>query len=162
MPINSIFYSRSHRPTTVLNDGGLPYEIVYKEVTTCDNPHLEPTGKRDTFGLIQAERDGVDLKHLIQRFSQGDVTALDRARGFYADISSMPSNVFEAAAQVEHAKYVFDGLSADMKAEFGGSFSRFLAAAAEPGKLESVIKAIDPEYSAVVANATTEGVEALE
>ena len=155
-----IFYSRGLRPAAISNQSGKPYEFEYKEVLACDNPHLEVVGKRDTYGLIQAERDGVDLKHLIQRFTAGDVTALDRARGFYADISEMPTNIFEAAAQVDHARYIFDQLTADMKARFGGSFEMFLKAASDPSSLDSVIGAIDPEYTrqkAAAAQAATEG-----
>ena len=141
-----VFYSRRVIPAAISNPSGQPFEIEYKEVVACENPHLEAIGKRDVYGLIQAEREGVDLKHLIQRFTAGDVTAIDRARGFYADISDMPTNIFEAAAQVDHARYIFEQLTVDMKAQFGGSFERFLKAASDPSALESVIGAVDPAY----------------
>lgn len=88
-------------------------------------PHLVPTGSYDLYEVIQSFRDECDLGKIFQRYANGDVMALNKRQGVYADISDFPQDIFAAANLLERVEVIYDGLSEDLRSRVG-SFEDFL------------------------------------
>lgn len=99
------------------------YELEYSPQGV---PHLVPTGTFDLYDVIQSFRDECDIGKIFQRYANGDVMALNKRQGVYADISEMPQDIFAAANLLERVEAIYDGLSQDLRARVG-SFEDFLA-----------------------------------
>lgn len=89
-------------------------------------PHLVPTGTYDLYEVIQSFRDECDLGKIFQRYANGDVMALNKCQGVYADVSEMPQDIFAAANLLERVEAIYDGLPEHLRARVG-SFEDFLA-----------------------------------
>lgn len=99
------------------------YELEYSPQGV---PHLVPTGTYDLYDVIQSFRDECDLGKIFQRYANGDVMALNKRQGVYADISEMPQDIFAAANLLERVEAIYNGLPEDLRSRVG-SFSDFLA-----------------------------------
>ena len=123
----SKFYSFSEPRPVEVNPAGdslvQEYELEYSPQGV---PHLVPTGTYDLYEVIQSFRDECDLGKIFQRYANGDVMALNKRQGVYADISDMPQDIFSAASLLDRVKEIYNGLSEDLRARVG-SFEDFLA-----------------------------------
>lgn len=121
------FYSFSEPRPVEVNPAGdsvvHEYELEYSPQGV---PHLVPTGTFDLYEVIQSFRDECDLGKIFQRYANGDVMALNRRQGVYADISEMPQDIFSAASLLERVEAIYNGLSDDLRSRVG-SFEDFLA-----------------------------------
>lgn len=120
------FYSLSEpRPVEVNPSGDSVVQEYELEYTPQGVPHLVPTGTYDLYEVIQSFRDECDLGKIFQRYANGDVMALNKRQGVYADISDMPQDIFAAANLLDRVEAIYDGLSEDLRSRFG-SFEDFL------------------------------------
>lgn len=123
----SKFYSLSEsRPVEVNPAGDSVVQEYELEFSPQGVPHLVPTGTYDLYEVIQSFRDECDLGKIFQRYANGDVMALNKRQGVYADISQMPQDIFAASNLLERVEAIYDGLSQDLRARVG-SFADFLA-----------------------------------
>lgn len=90
---------------------------------------LEPTGRENTYEYIQSFKDSVDIHKIMERFQAGDPTALQRAQGFYADLSGVPETYADMLNLVSAGREAFDSMPAETKEKFGNSFERWLSTA---------------------------------
>lgn len=111
------------------------YGPVYDENGVLD---LEVIGKEDFYGFIQSHKDSVDLKQILQRFANGDVSALSKVQGTYGDFTQFPSTYAEALNTMIQAEQTFQALPVETRAKFGHSFSQFLAQVGTPGWLSAM------------------------
>lgn len=116
---------------------GSRFKDENKLVQEGNNYRLEKVGQIDIQEQIASYADGVDLKKMIQRFKRGDSTALDRKRGFYADVSSYPSDT----------RSFIDAMRSDLSKNGSESVVPELDQSAQPadnisenGKIESEVK----------------------
>jgi hypothetical protein len=122
----SKFYSFSDpRPVEVNPSGDSVVQEYELEYSPQGVPHLVPTGTYDLYDVIQSFRDECDLGNIFQRYANGDVMALNKRQGVYADISEMPQDVFTAANLLDRVEAIYDGLSEDLRSRVG-SFEDFL------------------------------------
>lgn len=122
----SKFYSFSEtRPVDVNPSGDSVVQEYELEYSPQGVPHLVPTGTYDLYEVIQSFRDECDLGKIFQRYANGDVMALNKRQGVYADISEMPQDVFAAAKLLDRVEAIYDGLSEDLRSRVG-SFEDFL------------------------------------
>ena len=76
---------------------GNPEKILYTPKFAEDGSmELIEAGKDNLYDYIQSFRDSVDLNVILARFSNGEVDALSKAQGFYADVTDFPKNMAEA------------------------------------------------------------------
>lgn len=99
---------------------------------------LEEKGREDLYGYIQSFKDSVDIHVLLARFKNGDVEALNKVQGFYADITGMPTTFADALNVVHDAETFFASLPIEKRAEFHHNFAEFLAACDRPDNLARI------------------------
>lgn len=93
---------------------------------------LVESGKEDLYGYIQSHRDSVDIKVLLTRYQNGDVSALTRAQAFYMDTTGMPKSYSEFLNRMHEGRNHFDRFPAEVRARFNNDFNQFLAAMDSP------------------------------
>lgn len=122
----SKFYSFSEPRPVEFNPSGdsvvQEYELEYSPQGV---PHLVPTGTYDLYDVIQSFREECDLGKIFQRYANGDVLALNKRQGVFADISEMPQDIFSAANLIDRVEAIYNGLSEDLRARVG-TFEDFL------------------------------------
>lgn len=122
----SKFFSFSEpRPVEVNPSGDSVVQEYELEYSPQGVPHLVPTGTYDLYDVIQSFRDECDLGKIFQRYANGDVMALNKRQGVYADISGMPEDIFAASKLLDRVEDIYNGLSEDLRAR-AGSFQDFL------------------------------------
>lgn len=88
---------------------------------------LEKKGEENLYDYIQSFRDSVDLNVILARFANGDVEALNKAQGFYADVTDFPMNMADALNRINQAEEMFKALPLEIRQKFDCSFEQFLA-----------------------------------
>lgn len=89
-------------------------------------PHLEVIGKHDLYSEIQSHKDSVDIHLIVQRFKNGDLSALNRRVGQFVDVTDFPANYAEMLQSVIDARRFFESLPEDKQRKFG-DFDTFLS-----------------------------------
>lgn len=105
------------------------YSPVYDKAGVLD---LEETGCENLYESIQSHRDSVDIHKILDRFQNGDVTALNAVQGKFGDFTSLPKTYAEALNSVISAENTFNSLPVETRAKFNHSFSQFLASVGSP------------------------------
>ncbi len=122
----SKFYSLSDpRPVEINPSGDSIIQEYELQFSPAGIPHLVPTGSYDLYDVIQSFRDECDLGKIFQRYANGDVMALNKRQGVFADITEMPQDIFAAANLLDRVEVIYNGLSEDLRARVG-SFQNFL------------------------------------
>lgn len=98
-------HGRTEKPTYTANEDGFPVE----------------SGTVNIYDEIQSHRQSVEPSTLLQRYAQGDVTALNQIEGVYADVVDMPSTYAELFNRVRDAENSFNALPEDVRSLFDNS-----------------------------------------
>lgn len=106
------------------------------------NRHWVPERVLDQYAKIQSYKDQCLIENIIRRCVNGDASALNQVQGFYGDVSGMPTSLPEMYDIMERSKGVFDALSEEQKAAFGGSFPAFLEGFANPETLARAVETL--------------------
>ena len=115
---------RAEKPTYTSNEDGLPVE----------------SGTVNIYDEIQSHRESVELSTLLQRYAQGDVTALNRIEGVYADVVDMPSTYSELFERVRDAENSFNALPEDVRVLFDNSPVSFWQSIGTPEFADKIAK----------------------
>lgn len=89
------------------------------KVDDYGNRSLVATGETDTYAVIQSFKDECDVCKLIERYQQGDVSALQRVQAIYCDTTQFPHSLMEARQVYDDAMKAFNLLSDEAKAYYG-------------------------------------------
>lgn len=134
------FFSRSSLPVQpaasfdkVVDDYGWVYDETRKR-------RVEGVkGQVDIYAKIQAATPGTTLSDMIDKYQKGDMSAdalmqlvgqnfgTDSSKVF-ADVSEMPTNIFELDQVRANARDSYDALPAEVKALFGSDYQTFVNA----------------------------------
>lgn len=107
---------------------GSPVKVLYSgKYDANGRVTLEKKGEENLYDYIQSFRDSVDLNVILARFTNGDVEALNKAQGFYADVTDFPNNMAEALNRINQAEEMFKALPLETRQKFDCSFEQFLA-----------------------------------
>lgn len=107
---------------------GSPVKVLYGgKYDANGRVVLEKKGEENLYDYIQSFRDSVDLNVILARFSNGDVEALNKAQGFYADVTDFPKNMADALNRINQAEEMFKALPLETRQKFDCSFEQFLA-----------------------------------
>ena len=123
-------HGRVEKPTYTADENGYPVE----------------SGIVNLYDEIQSHRESVELSTLLQRYAQGDISALNQIEGVYADVVDMPSTYAELFNRVRDAENSFNALPDDVRALFDNSPVSFWQSIGTPefadkiGKLDSKAK----------------------
>ena len=75
----------------ISSNPGSPVKVLYGgKYDANGRVVLEKKGEENLYDYIQSFRDSVDLNVILARFTNGDVEALNKAQGFYADVTDFP------------------------------------------------------------------------
>lgn len=88
---------------------------------------LEESGKINIYNEIQSHADSVDLNTIIRKYESGDVTALSKMQGAFADVTQLPTTYSEMLNLIRFGEEVFDQLPTEIKQQFNNSFEQFFA-----------------------------------
>lgn len=77
------------------------------------------------YELIQSSRDSVDLQRIVERYENGDSTALNRVQGSYFDLVNLPKNYSELFEAVNICNDTFDKLPIELKSKYHNSAHYF-------------------------------------
>lgn len=89
---------------------------------------LVKVGKLNIYEQIQSHADSVDLHLTLERFLNGDISALDqRHDGVFMDLTTMPQDFYEVYQKVEQAEELFYDLPVEVREKFNHSPSEFFA-----------------------------------
>ena len=109
-------------------NSGSPVKVLYGgKYDANGRVILVKKGEENLYDYIQSFRDSVDLNVILARFTNGDVEALNKAQGFYADVTDFPKNMADALNRINQAEEMFKGLPLETRQKFDCSFEQFLA-----------------------------------
>lgn len=112
----------------ILSNVGSLVKVLYSgKLDANGRVVLEKKGEENLYDYIQSFRDSVDLNVILARFTNGDVEALNKVQGFYADVTDFPKNMAEALNQINQAEEMFKSLPLETRQKFDCSFEQFLA-----------------------------------
>lgn len=121
------FFSRSCRPVAIPVACGCGFAPQYEERIGFDGVlHLVKVGQRDIHSFIQEGKERTLVYNILNRFSQGDISAIQRVKGYYADVTAMPKSLLEVHNFMKTLDANFDSLPAEVKDKFGNSSTEFM------------------------------------
>lgn len=144
MKFRTIYGDHNKSVTEAGNPIQIEYELVIDEQ---GREELKPSGETDLQEYIQSHRDSVDFNLIIQRYQAGDIDALERIKGIYADVSGLPTSLSEIMNLNNRGKMEFDKLPVEIKQLYGNNYMEFLA---DPNKFNELIKKQDATRDAEI------------
>lgn len=143
---------------------GTGVEPEYKLMVSKDGVRdLQIVGEIDTYGKIQSYKDSVDINVILQRFANGDTSALSSKQGMYGDFTQVPRTLAELQQRVIDAEQLFYAQPLEVRAQFNHSPSQFFAAigtdkfnAIFADKTPAMESPVDEHSTAAPASAGTE------
>lgn len=128
----------------VYSETGSPTKEAYAPVIKDDGSfELEVVGKINVYDEIQSHADSCDINIILERYARGDVTALSRRQGLFADLSEMPRTYAEMLNVVIKAQAEFEALPANVKEKFDNDVNKFISRMDDVEFMRSVFP--DPE-----------------
>ncbi|QCS36222.1 minor capsid protein [Capybara microvirus Cap1_SP_164] len=108
-------------------NSGMPDANVYSYVIDPETgvKDLQITGVRDLQELIQANYLSGNVALAMQLANNGDDSYLNLVKGFYADVTDMPSTYAEAVSRVNEAHKIFSQFPPEFKELFNNSPDEF-------------------------------------
>lgn len=133
------FKTQYDKKERVYCSSGDPIKLLYGlEVDKDGVTQLVEKGKYDLYEFIQSHADSVDIHKILERFQNGDVDALNKYQGYYADITDAPKTFAEALNTVIKAKDLFNSLPLDVREQFDHSPEKFIASLGTQKFLDAV------------------------
>lgn len=117
----------------------IKYGLSYGKKGEID---LVEKGKINLYEEIQSHADSVDLHVVLKRFANGETDVLNQRAAAYGDFSNMPRSFAEVLNHINDAEETFNGLPAEIRANFGNSFARFYASMDDPTFMAECIKGV--------------------
>lgn len=118
------------------------YELTVDEK---GRQELKETGRIDTYEQIQSWKDSCDIRVILERFANGDTSALNRKVPLFGDFTSAPASLAEFQQHMLEAEKMFNSLPVETRAKFNHSVSEFIASFGSPAWLELMgISSSDP------------------
>lgn len=128
---------------------GTPEKTVYAgEYDDEGKFSVKPVGKVNLYEEIQMYRDSCDINSILERYSAGDDSVLERTNGFFADFSAFPDNYAGVFNLIENCRTFFDKLPASVKEKYDNNFETFMASA----EAEDFLPKIKQEPAPVTPN----------
>lgn len=107
---------------------GNGYNKIYKEDYDKKGVRsLVVSGKTCTYDKIQSYAEDVKIERIVARYLGGDISVLDKNKGFYTDITQIPRNFNDFHNKIVQGQNLWNGLPTDFKAMFGNDLNRFIS-----------------------------------
>lgn len=106
---------------------GSPDRPTYKiEYDDKGNRELVVDGVDLVYEKIQSYKADTDIYKILSRYFGGDVSVLDKNKGFYADITQIPRNFNDFHNKIEQGQAIWSGLPTDFKSMFDNDLNKFV------------------------------------
>lgn len=116
-------------------------EIIDRVITKDGKEEFQVVDKVYVPDKIQSYFESTDLNLIIQRFMDGDISALQRRSAAYFDAVGMPSTLAEAYAVAENGRTNFDRLPLSVRESYNFDFGQYLADIGSDHYLDVMTKA---------------------
>lgn len=120
------------------NVGSRIHVLYQGRVDKNGSLELVESGKEDIYEQIQSHKDSCDIHLILQRYQNGDATALAKVQGTYGDFTQIPKTYADLLNAVISGENYFNSLPVETRAEFDHSFYKFMASMDKPGFLETL------------------------
>lgn len=110
------------------NPGSRIKTLYAPQIAKNGTYELVENGTEDLYASIQSHADSVDIHVILDCFSRGDVAALSRMQGVYADVSGVPGTYAEMLNLVIAGETQFASLPLEVRARFDHSYAKWIAA----------------------------------
>lgn len=122
--------STQFRPRTRFwTNPGSREKVLYAPEVAKDGTYvLVENGTEDLYAAIQSHAESVDIHVILDRYARGDLGALSRVQGVYADVTGMPGSYAEMLNLVVSGEAQFNSLPLETRAKFDHSFAKWIAA----------------------------------
>lgn len=122
------FHKLTELKKTVAAPSGQPTVKEYIEkIDKNGSKYLEESGETNLYEKIQASHEETKIYNIIQRYEQGDDTALNRITGMYIDSTGMPKSIMEAHQRLEQIQNDFEKLPLEIRKDFNHNPSEFIS-----------------------------------
>lgn len=110
-------------------NSGSREKILYAPQVAKDGTYeLVESGREDLYASIQSHAESVDIHVILDRYARGDLGALSRVQGVYADVTGVPGTYAEMLNLVVAGEVQFNSLPLETRAKFDHSYAKWIAA----------------------------------
>lgn len=113
----------------VCSSCGSPFRDLY---AFDEKGELFKSGTENRYELIQSHKASTELATLLQRYAQGDETALNQSPMFFDDATQYPSTFAELYERMQEAERSFNGLPDGLREMFNNSPVEFWQSVGTP------------------------------
>uniref|UniRef100_A0AAU8AV18 Internal scaffolding protein n=1 Tax=Dulem virus 140 TaxID=3145617 RepID=A0AAU8AV18_9VIRU len=133
------FQTRYRIPEHFHSNLGSPVKQLYQAEYDKDGTlNLVESGRENLYDYIQSHKDSVDIHILLQRYKNGDVSALSRAQGTFGDFTEMPKSYAELLNNLIKGESYFNELPVEVRSKFDHSFQKWLVSAGSDQWMEAM------------------------
>lgn len=118
-------------PRMYCNSGSKIVKLYKPQFDKNGHFELVEDGEDNLYEMIQSYKDSVDIHVLMKRFENGDIDALNKREGFYADISEYPTSYAQMFNLMQSAEDNFMQLPPDIREKFNNNFKEYLVESQE-------------------------------
>lgn len=122
-------------------------------------------GTEDTDEIIQSYYESTTLEVILKKFTNGDLSALNRYQPIYMDVTKGPHNLAQAMQLMIDAETAFDALPVDIKNKFDNNYRKWILTSQDKEwyeKMAPVMSTISQSETAAMNNNTSENSNAKE
>lgn len=99
---------------------------IYKWRVDDDGNMIRKIVKTENiYDRIQAARDSVDLNKILERYENGDASALQKVQGMYIDTTELPKTYHELYKAVQIHNDAFNSMPVEIKQAFDNNPAKF-------------------------------------
>lgn len=113
---------------------------IVKTYVLGDDGQLVENGFLNIYDDIQSHRESVELSTLLQRYMNGDETALNARPGMFLDTTEYPTNYAELFDRVHEAVNTFGELPRELRDLFNNNAAEFWTSLGSAEFMEKITK----------------------
>lgn len=134
-----VVFSRFNRPKTIFAPSSDGFAPIYEErINRNGIKVLVEVGRHNLNEFVQSSLEGTLVYNILHKFELGDTSVLEKVKGFYADVTEVPTSLIEVHNLMSRVSKNFDSLPSELKEKFGNSPETFLASI-ENGEFSKII-----------------------
>lgn len=147
-------YPKGYDPNSFVSVSGCRYKPIFEGMPgEGDKIELVQVGVRDLKEFHNRDAESCDINNIVQRFQNGDITALQQVQGSYLDLTGMPKDLRGMSEMIDGLRVSYDNLEKDIKDKYP-TFNEWLENVGSPAwfdimkkKEEDSVKPAGDAYS---------------
>lgn len=132
------FPTQYKHKATKSSEKGSPIKPVYQAyIDENGSQELKQVGEHDLQAEIDSFEESVNLDNILMRYGAGDISALNKIEGFYADVTDLPVNLQEVMNLNLKGQQLFAELPSEVREIFNNNYMDFML---NPDKFEQYMQ----------------------